>query len=75
MRFPLAAFVLAFSASGALAGSDAKAMFDNMKPEDAARLNQAAASDPKARETLDQVERGLKDGGHKAGTMLEKTRP
>jgi hypothetical protein len=56
-------------------GQNPAQAFQSMKPEDAARLNHAVQSDPQARQALDQIQNHLSQGGHPAGTMLEKTRP
>lgn len=80
MRFvlPLAALVIATAPAAAQQagfGQNPAQAFQQMKPEDAARLNQAVQSDPAARKALDQVQNHLSQGGHPAGVMLEKTRP
>jgi hypothetical protein len=50
--------------------------FKNMKPEDAARLNQAVqASDTKTQEQFQDMQKQLKDAGHPSATMLEMTQP
>jgi hypothetical protein len=78
MRIILTALALTVLAPAAVAqtnpGQNPGAYFQNMKPEDAARLNQAVQSDPRAREALNQVEQKLNDANHPAGKMLEKTR-
>jgi hypothetical protein len=48
----------------------------NLKPEDAARLNQAVqASDTRTQEQFQEMQKQLKDAGHPSGTMLEMTQP
>jgi hypothetical protein len=78
MRIILTALAFMAVAPAAVAqtnpGQNPASYFQNMQPQDAARLNQAAQSDPRARETLNQVEQKLNDAGHPAGKMLEKTR-
>ena len=49
--------------------------FQNMQASDATRLNQAAQTDTRARDALDQAEKALKAANHPTGTLLEKTRP
>lgn len=72
----LAAAVLASLAAPALAQDRPTPQgFNRAEAADAARLNQAVQNDPQARQALDKVESHLKQHGHKAGTMLEKTRP
>ena len=56
-------------------GQNAASQFQAMQASDAARLNQAAQSDTRARDALDRVEKRLNEAGHPAGQMLEKTRP
>ncbi|HYF54495.1 MAG TPA: hypothetical protein VEA41_09575 [Salinarimonas sp.] len=74
MRAALA--FLAFLVAGpALAQAPDARSLEGMRPQDAARLNQAVQNDPQARQALDRVEKTLTQGGHKAGQMLEKTRP
>ena len=78
MRITLTALAVIALAPAAMAqtspGQDAASYFQNMKPQEAARLNQAVQSDPRARDTLNQVEQKLNDANHPAGKMLEKTR-
>jgi hypothetical protein len=78
MRLAVACLALAALAVPA-AAQDRNQMnassFNNMSAQDAARLNHAAQNDPKARQGLDQIEKGLKDSGHRSGQMLERTRP
>jgi hypothetical protein len=78
MRIVLTALAFIALAPAAVAqtgpGQDAATYFQTMKPQEAARLNQAVQSDPRARETLNQVEQKLNEAGHPAGKMLEKTR-
>jgi hypothetical protein len=78
MRIVLTALALTALAPAALAQTNPAqnpgSYFQNMKPQDAARLNQAVQSDPRARETLNQVEQRLNEANHPAGKMLEKTR-
>ena len=79
MRLLLAALAIPLLASAAPAQDrpsfKGPAAFDAMRPVDAARLNRAAESDPRTRQALDEVEKRLNEGGHRAGAMLEKTRP
>ena len=49
--------------------------FQTMQAADAARLNQAAQGDQRARGALDQAEKRLTEANHPTGRMLEKTRP
>jgi hypothetical protein len=49
--------------------------FNGMSAADAARVNQAVKNDPQARQALGEVEKGLKEAGHRSGQLLEKTRP
>lgn len=75
MRMSVAFAALTLLAAPALAqGQPTASTFDTMKPADAARLNQAVANDPQARQALDQVQNELNRSGHKAGKMLETTR-
>jgi hypothetical protein len=77
MRLAIALLVLPLLA-GAAAAQDRNvnaSSFNNLSPSDAARLNQAAQSDPQARQALDKVEKNLSDGGHRSGELLAKTRP
>jgi len=80
MRLVATFLILAMTASGAAAqtgttGQDAAARFQNMQAGDAARMNQAAQSDPRAREALDQVTKRLNDANHPSGRLLDQTRP
>jgi Skp family chaperone for outer membrane proteins len=76
MRVSLAMLALLASTAGALAQDRSPAQtFDNLRPVDAARMNQAVQGNPQARQALDKVEGALNQHGHKAGQMLEKTRP
>ena len=80
MRTILTALALTLLAVPAAAqagnpGQNPASRFQNMQATDAARLNQAAQSDSRARESLDQAEKRLNEANHPAGKMLEKTRP
>jgi hypothetical protein len=79
MRTTLIALALTFLALPAAAqtnpGQNAPSSFQTMQAADAARFNQAAENDPRARAALDQVEKRLSEAGHPAGKMLETTRP
>jgi hypothetical protein len=79
MRTTLIALALTLLALPAAAqtnpGQNPAAPFQTMQAADAARLNQAAQSDPRARAALDEVEKRLNEAGHPAGKMLEATRP
>jgi hypothetical protein len=80
MRMTLPALALMSLALPAAAqtgpsGQNPPAPFQTLQAADAARLNQAAQSDARAREALDRVEKRLNEAGHPAGQMLEKTRP
>jgi hypothetical protein len=79
MRTTLLAFTLTSLAVPAAAqtspGQNPPTSFQTMQAADAARMNQAAQSDPRARAALDQVEKRLNEAGHPAGRMLETTRP
>ena len=74
--FALALMSLALPAAAQTSnsGQNAASYFQNMQASDAARLNQAAQSDSRARSTLDDVEKRLNESGHRAGQMLEQTR-
>ena len=81
MRFAFALLALPLLTAPALAQSgngsfnfQNGAAFNNLSAGDAARLNEAVRSDPQARQTLDQVQKTLTDGGHRSGQLLEKTR-
>jgi hypothetical protein len=79
MRIVITALALTLSASAAVAqtspaSQNPAAYFNNLKPVDAARLNHAAQSDPRARASLDEAEKKLNEANHPAGKMLEKTR-
>ena len=80
MRMTLTALALMSLAVPAAAqtapyGQNPPAQFQNMQASDAARLNQAVQSDPRARAALDHVEKRLNEAGHPGGQRLEKTRP
>jgi hypothetical protein len=47
---------------------------DKLTPQEAARLHEAAKSDPAARKALDELERKLVESGHRSGKILEQTR-
>jgi hypothetical protein len=80
MPFRLSALALMLLAVPAVAqtsnsGQNPASYMQNMQAADAARLNQAAQSDPRTRDALDQVEKRLNEANHPAGRMLEQTRP
>ena len=56
-------------------GHNPASQFQTMQAADAARLNQAAQGDQRARGALDQAEKRLNEANHPTGQMLEKTRP
>jgi len=55
-------------------GQNQASQFQNMQASDAARLNQAAQSDSRARAALDEAQKQLNEAGHRSGQMLEQTR-
>lgn len=80
MRVTLLAIAAVLAAAPALAqtspfGQNPAQTLNNLKPEDAARLNYAVQNNQEARQALDQVEKKLNEHRHPAGQMLEKTRP
>jgi hypothetical protein len=77
MRLAVALLMLPLlaGAAGAQDRSVNASSLSNLSAADAARLNQAAQSDPQARQALDKVEKSLNDAGHRSGQLLEKTRP
>ena len=80
MRFALTALAVMLLSAPAAAQTGTPSQnpstpFQTMQASDAARLNQAAQSDQRARGALDQAEKRLSEANHPAGRMLEKTRP
>ena len=77
MRSLWTAFGLMLLAAPAMAQSNdaAAARFQTLQAVDAARLNQAAQNDPRAREALDEATKRLNEANHPAGRLLEGMRP